>query len=158
MTVLLLLCAVGCESKPNEDSLESYKEDVVADDELTSLLGSDEISNSEKGEILQKLTDEELKRAEKYKTMIVDEYEKRIEEFSLYYENINFDIKSATESVYNYCEYLKNEYENNAEFFDNYAVIKYNSGTSGSIWKARRYYESAKTYADKMQELYENLI
>ena len=101
------------------------------------------------------MTDDELKRAVKYKKLIEAEYNER-ENDAVGYENFSFD--SAFQTLNEYCEYLENEFDNNIEFFKDFATVKYQGGTYASIWLAEKEYECAKDYADKMQALYEYLV
>ncbi len=124
------------------------------ENELHSVLTDMSISNAERVSIIEKMADDEINRANKYKQLIKEEYKERENE-AIGYENFSFD--SAYQTLDEYCEYLENEFNNNIEFFNNFAVVKFQGGTYGSIWKTEKEYECAKAYADKMQALYEYL-
>ena len=112
------------------------------------------ISNADKTEIILKMADDEMNRAEKYKELIKEEYKERENE-AVGYEHFSFD--SAYQTLDEYCEYLENEFNNNIEFFNNFATVKYQGGTYSGIWLSEKEYECSKNYADKMQSLYEEL-
>ena len=137
--------------------LTSCSNDVPAEetaDELSSVLADSNINNADKTEIISKMTTDEINRAEKYKELIKEEYKEREKE-SVGYEHFSFD--SAYQTLDEYCEYLENEFNNNIEFFNDFATVKYQGGTYSGIWLSEKQYECAKDYADKMQALYEDL-
>lgn len=139
---------------PQDSITENNTYSIKTDEELSSVLSDMSISNYERTEIISKMADDEINRAEKYKELIKEEYKKKENE-AIGYENFSFD--SAYQTLDEYCEYLENEFNNNIEFFNDFAVVKFQGGTYGSIWKAEKVYECAKDYADKMQALYEDL-
>ncbi len=123
-------------------------------DEISSVLSDTNISNADKTKIISKMADDEIAHAEKYKKLIEAEYNER--ENAIEYEHFSFD--SAYQTLEEYCEYLKNEFNNNIEFFKDFATVKYQSGSYASIWLSEKEYECANNYADKMQALYEYLV
>ena len=127
---------------------------MVADEELSSVLSDMNISNADKTTIISKMADDEINRAERYKEFIKEEYKDR-ETDGIGYGSFSFD--SAYQTLEEYCEYLENEFNSNIDFFNDFATVKYQGGTYGSIWKTEKKYECAKDYADKMQALYEYL-
>lgn len=136
--------------------LTSCSNDVptkATEDELSSVLADTNISNADKTEIISKMADDEIARAEKYKKLIEAKYNER--ENATEYKHFSFD--SAYQTLDEYCEYLENEFNNNIEFFNNFATVKYQSGSYASIWLSEKEYECAKNYADKMQVLYKDL-
>lgn len=153
----LLLCFIGC-NKTSNINKTTDSEIPIKDEEISSLLAGNDISNVEKTKIVHELTLKELDRAERYKTLLKSSYIEEINSFSSFFQNIQFDTAAALQSVDSYCEYLKNEYQSNVVFFENYAIIKYGSSSSGNSWKAHKQYQCAKEYADKMQAFYENLM
>lgn len=122
-------------------------------DELSSVLADTNISNYDKTEIISKMADNEIASAEKYKKLIEAKYNER--ENAIEYEHFSFD--SAYQTLDEYCEYLENEFNNNIEFFNDFATVKYQGGSYSGIWLSEKQYECAKDYADKMQALYEEL-
>lgn len=139
---------------PQDSITENNTYSIKTDEELSSVLSDMSISNYERTEIISKMADEEINRAERYKKLIKEEYKER-ETDGIGYGSFSFD--SANQTLDEYCEYLENEFNNNIEFFNNFAVVKFQGGTYGSIWKTEKEYECAKNYADKMQALYEYL-
>ncbi len=123
-------------------------------DELSSVLSDMNISNAERTNKISKMADDEIKRAKKYQALIKEEY-KKLENEEIGYEYVPFD--SAYQTLDEYCEYLEKEFDNNIEFFNDYAAVKFQGGTYGSTWIAEKTYECAKDYADKIQALYEYL-
>ena len=137
--------------------LTSCKKEEIPEnpqDEISSVLSDTNISNADKTEIISKMADDELSRAEKYKELIKEKYEEK-ENDAVGYEHFSFD--SAYQTLDEYCEYLENEFNSNIEFFNDFATVKYQGGTYGIIWLSEKEYECAKNYADKMQALYEEL-
>ena len=157
--IIMLLSVIIFSSCNNNELPENPQDsivenDMVADEELSSVLSDMSISNYEKTEIISKMADDEINRAERYKDLIKEEYKER-ETDGIGYGSFSFE--SAYQTLEEYCEYLENEFNNNIEFFNDFAVVKFQGGTYGSIWKTEKEYECAKDYADKMQALYEYL-
>lgn len=157
--IIMLLSVIIFSSCNNNELPENpqdsiVKNDMVADEELSSVLSDMSISNYEKTEIISKMADDEKNRAERYKELIKEEYKER-ETDGIGYGSFSFE--SAYQTLEEYCEYLENEFNNNNEFFNDFAVVKFQGGTYGSIWQTEKEYECAKDYADKMQALYEYL-
>lgn len=146
--MLMLLAVLILPSCKNEEIPENPQ------DEISSVLSDTNISNADKTKIISKMADDEIARAEKYKKLIEAEYNER--ENAIEYEHFSFD--SAYQTLEEYCEYLKNEFNNNIEFFKDFATVKYQSGSYASIWLSEKEYECANNYADKMQALYEYLV
>lgn len=144
--VLLAICILPSCSNKDVSTQENT-------DELSSVLADTNISNADKTDIISKMADDEIARAEKYKKLIEAEYNER--ENAIEYEHFSFD--SAYQTLDEYCEYFENEFDNNIEFFKDFATVKYQGGTYGSIWLSEKQYECAKDYADKIQALYEDL-
>lgn len=158
--IIMLLSVIIFSSCNNNELPENpqdsiVKNDMVADEELSSVLSDMSISNYEKTEIISKMADDEINRAERYKELIKEEYKER-ETDGIGYGSFSFD--SAYQTLDEYCEYLENEFNSNIDFFNDFATVKYQGGTYGSIWKTEKKYECAKDYADKMQALYEYLV
>lgn len=158
----LLLCA-SCGS-PDTNNITEPSTDAqlsaesVYDSEASSYLARTDIPNVDKVDYVYKLAGEEVARAEVYREKIKSSYRETVSNYSEFYDNVDFELEDAYESLDDYCDYLKNEFDANAEFFDDYAVVKYQTGTAASSWKAKKYYEAAKIYADKMEALYEDII
>lgn len=157
--IIMLLSVIIFSSCNNNELPENPQDsivenDMVADEELSSVLSDMSISNYEKTEIISKMADDEINRAERYKELIKEKYKER-ETDGIGYGSFSFE--SAYQTLEEYCEYLENEFNNNNEFFNDFAVVKFQGGTYGSIWKTEKEYECAKDYADKMQALYEYL-
>lgn len=157
--IIMLLAVIIFPSCNNNELPENPQDsivenDMVADEELSSVLSDMSISNYEKTEIISKMADDEINRAERYKVLIKEEYKER-ETDGIGYGSFSFE--SAYQTLEEYCEYLENEFNNNIEFFNDFTVVKFQGGTYGSIWKTEKEYECAKDYADKMQALYEYL-
>lgn len=74
------------------------------------------------------------------------------------YENIDISYSDMCESLDEYFDYLKNEYEANVEYFNNQCYSLYGTGTASSTYLATKRYECAKSYADKAEELYNELL
>lgn len=158
--IIMLLAVIIFSSCNNNELPENPQDsivenDMVADEELSSVLSDMSISNYEKTEIISKMADDEINRAERYKEFIKEEYKDR-ETDGIGYGSFSFD--SAYQTLDEYCEYLENEFNSNIDFFNDFATVKYQGGTYGSIWKTEKKYECAKDYADKMQALYEYLV
>lgn len=158
--IIMLLAVIIFPSCNNNELPENPQDsivenDMVADEELSSVLSDMNISNADKTTIISKMADDEINRAERYKELIKEEYKER-ETDGIGYGSFSFE--SAYQTLEEYCEYLENEFNKNIEFFNDFAVVKFQGGTYGSIWKAEKEYECAKDYADKMQALYEDLI
>ena len=145
--MIMLLSVLILTSCKNEEIPENPQ------DEISSVLSDTNISNADKTEIISKMADDEIARAEKYKKLIEAEYNER--ENAIEYEHFSFD--SAYQTLDDYCEYLENEFNNNIEFFNDFATVKYQGGSYSGIWLSEKQYECAKDYADKMQALYEEL-
>ena len=159
--ILIISCFLitSCEKQEVYQNPESDPFSQVAIDEDTSqLLASDNLSNSEKISILENLTNSQLQKAEKYRFLIKQTFKKTVEEATEFYNDAQFSLNNAEKSVDSYCDYLKNEYEANKDFFDNCASVKYQQGTAGSSYQAWNRYECAKSYADKLEYLYYDLI
>ena len=160
--VIMLLAVIIFPSCNNNELPETPQDSITenntyrmkTDEELSSVLSDMNISNADKTIIISKMADDEINRAEKYKELIKEEYKER-ETDGIGYGSFSFE--SAYQTLEEYCEYLENEFNNNIEFFNDFAVVKFQGGTYGSIWKTEKEYECAKDYADKMQALYEEL-
>lgn len=157
--IIIMLLAVLILPSCNKEELHDNPQDSVAGngmetEEVSSVLSDMSISNYERKEIVSKMADEEINRAERYKELIKEEYKER-ETDGIGYGSFSFD--SAHQTLDEYCEYLENEFNNNIEFFKDFVTVKYQSGTYAGIWLAEKEYECAKDYADKMQSLYEYL-
>ncbi len=159
--ILIISCFVlsSCGKQEDKQETQSYPYSQTEPNEDTSqLLANDQLSNSEKTDILADMTDSLFRKAEKYRTLIKQEFRKTVEEANDFYNDVGFSLSDAEKSVDDYCEYLKNEYESNKAFFENCATVKYQQGTAGSTYQALRDYECAKSYADKLEHLYNDLI
>lgn len=125
--------------------------------EYSSIMADENIVNSEKSDMLTALAEKKILRAYDYLEKIKDIYQERIEEFEKAgCQYVSLD--DAYKSLDDYCEYLENEYSANIAFFEDLATIKYTSGSYGSIFLAEKKYECAKSYADKLEDIYNDLI
>ena len=152
--IILLLIIFILPSCNNNEQPDNMQDSVTETDELHSILNDTSISNVERTERISKIADYEINRAQQYKELIKEEYKER-ENTAIGYESFSFD--SAYETLDEYCKYLENEFNNNIEFFKDFATVKYQSGSYASIWLSEKEYECAKNYADKMKALYEEL-
>ncbi|MBQ8209102.1 MAG: hypothetical protein IJZ35_00765 [Clostridia bacterium] len=137
---------------------ETDTQQSATSEELASVLADTDISNSDKADKICNLANAELARANDYKDKIKSAYKETVDSFSDGYQGIGFSIDSAYQSIDDYCEYLENEFSANIEFFENLTAIKYHSGSAGAIFLAEKEYECAKSYADKLEDLYNDLI
>ena len=129
-------------------------------EEVSSLLASDGISNVEKINVWAQMTESQLKRADDFKALIKEEYKKRTDEYakSGMYENVGITYDDLCKSVDEYFDYLENEYNSNSEFFENQSFALYGTGSAGASYKASKQYECAKSFADKAESFYNELM
>lgn len=153
---ILASCTIQEESDAIQEESPSYQYTEL-DEEVSQLLQGLEISNYEKNNIMEDLANYQLDKAEKYQELLKQEFQKKVEQSSNFFNDVDFSLDDAKQSLEDYCDYLKNEYESNAAFFQNYSVIKYEQGSASSSYLAWKKYECAKSYADKLEYLYNDI-
>ena len=92
--MIMLLSVLILTSCKNEEIPENPQ------DEISSVLSDTNISNYDKTEIISKMTDDEITRAERYKKLIKEKYEEK-ENDEAGYEHFSFD--SAYQTLDDYC-------------------------------------------------------
>lgn len=161
ITILLLACFVltSCEKQESQQTpgTEPFSQ-AALDEDISQLLANEQLSNFEKISALENLTDAQLQEAERYRSLIKQTFKETVEDATKIFNDAGFSLNDAERSIDSYCDYLKNEYEMNKEFFENCAAVKYQQGTAGSTYQARKRYECARNYAEKLESLYADLI
>lgn len=152
VSVIFLFASCGL-----KDITEDFYVDL--DEEYSSVLDLDNISNADKNDMICQLAQEQIDRAENYRTLIKEAYKKTIDEYnrSGMNESIQMTYEEMCASLDEYFDCLKNEFEENVDFFEKQAYAIYSTGTAGASYLANKEYECAKSYADKAQAIYEEL-
>lgn len=152
--LFVLLCFSSCKEKQENDT-PSYGFTQM-DEEASSFLADTNISNVEKNNAVAQMAEYTLAEAEKYRGLIKEEYKKILYDYEEngIYENLNLSYEDFCNQLDEYFDYLKNEYSENIEFYENQAFMIYSTGTAGSSYKAHKQYECAKDFLDKAQEFY----
>lgn len=158
LAVIFTFSACSEQSRQNEQSEEAVSSEyALSDEEVSRLLESDEIPNTEKISVIKDLSDEQYAEAEQYRELIKQFFEESVNE-SVFFQDKDYPIDDAKKSVDDYCDYLRDEYNANIDFFQNCADIKYEGGTAAGFYLAWNEYECAEDYADKIKAVYEDLI
>lgn len=132
---------------------------VDFDEEYSSVLALDNISNADKNNMIHQLAQKQIERAERYRILIKDEYTNILNEYKEIgmSENSNMTYEKMCKSLDEYFDSLKNEFDNNIDFFEKQAYAQYGGGTATAAYLSGKQYECAKAYADKAQAIYEEL-
>lgn len=158
-----IICIVflfsACGQNNISESPDTPNKHTEINDEYESVLASDNLSNAHKNDMIHQLAQEQIDRAENYRSLIKEEYKNIIDEYDRVgiNKNIQMSYEELCSSLDEYFNCLKNEFEANADFFEKQAYAIYGTGTAGASYLVNKEYECAKFYADKAQKLYEEL-
>lgn len=155
---VIMLVFVSCGNTETEKEPDAgANNSVTSEEELASILADANASNFDKNSAKHGMAQAYIVKANEYREKIKDEYRRLSEESDLYREEL-FPLEENMKKVDEYFDYLENEFESNVAFFESYAAAKYHTGTADSSLLADEEYKAAKRFAEKAEEIYNNLI
>ncbi|MBR3869694.1 MAG: hypothetical protein IKM66_10320 [Clostridia bacterium] len=147
-----LLFLASCKESEAESYVPHYGFTEM-NEEASSFFVDTNISNADKNDAVSEMADYAFAEAEKYRTLIKEEYKRILDEYKKAGMN-GYSYDDMCKELDEYFDYLKNEYEANIEFYACQAYALYGSGSAGASYNAHKQYECAKAFLDKAELLY----